>query len=139
MRTETVALVLKQFRPQLLLLALVGLLLLSSGPVFDSHFAERLPNHSHLYLNGHLPEHHHFYDSSPDQANRAATTATAKKGVVKLGSLSAGIGAAAADSSFAGLPIELLEPESGSQVLLVAAPLAVHSPPVPNQSEQPPR
>ncbi len=139
MRTETAALVLRQFRPQMLLLALAGLLLLSSGPVFDSHFAERLPRHAHLYLSGYLPEHQHIYTSSSTQANEAAPTSASEQGVIKLSSLSAGVGGAGADSSLAGLPAELLQPESGSQTPLSGVPLPVHSAPVVSQTKQPPR
>lgn len=45
-------------------LIVIGLMLLAlsyplAGPVFDHHFAERMPHHDHVALNGTGPDHSH--------------------------------------------------------------------------------
>ena len=51
------------------------LLLYSVGPVLDHHFAERQPDHTHIYLGTTLPRHVHPYEE-PHSHSQEATTST---------------------------------------------------------------
>lgn len=44
-------------------IGLVALLAPSFGPLIDHHFAERDPNHFHIYLGSHQSHHVHYYDA----------------------------------------------------------------------------
>ena len=43
-------------------LSLAVLFLPAFGPQLDHHFAERRPDHAHVYLGGSVPEHSHFFE-----------------------------------------------------------------------------
>lgn len=45
-------------------LALYALLLATLGPVLDHHFAERQPDHQHVYLGNTNPAHQHPYQAA---------------------------------------------------------------------------
>ena len=70
------------------LLAFAGLAIVLVGPIFDAHFAERLPVHDHIFLDGRYHSHTHIYDkqsAQPKQVQRTTpSSAKSANGLVML-------------------------------------------------------
>ena len=55
--------VLRKMAAQVMVAVSIALLFLPSiGPQLDHHFAERRPDHTHVFLGPEVPEHSHFFE-----------------------------------------------------------------------------
>jgi hypothetical protein len=73
----------------LALLALVALGTVVAGPAFDPHFAERMPLHGHVYLDGVPHAHHHSFDPLPPEDRGEAPPRVLSQDVVVVPSTDA--------------------------------------------------
>ena len=53
----------------LCLMGVLSLVLFSMGPMLDHHFAERHPEHNHIYLGSAIPDHTHSFESSHNHSS----------------------------------------------------------------------
>ena len=103
--------------------AFLALALPSVGPLLDHHFAERQPNHVHVYFGERIVEHVHPYglvhSHHPDIPNSPATRTGNADGIVYLTSGDA-VGPGFLFLTVVSINTDLVFPDSGDSPLLLS-------------------
>ena len=73
--------VLRKMAAQVMAAVSIALLFLPAiGPQLDHHFAERRPDHTHVFLGAEVPDHTHFFEGQHRHYHPSPSTETAQGG-----------------------------------------------------------